>query len=233
MAKTNKGLVEYAKLQLGKPYWYGTYGQKATKQLYNSKKKQYSAYYQWSYSNSVAGKRVHDCVGLIKGYLWSATPTSSPKYNKNQDVSADGMYTTGCNKKGNINSMPNTIGVLVFKSGHVGVYIGGGYVIEAKGHAYGVVKTKLAGGGWTKWGMCKWIEYSAQSSAPSATQYYKKYSGTSTSIVDCLKAVGEKDTSYNHRKKIAKANGINNYIGSASQNLKLVKMLKLGKLKKA
>lgn len=43
--------------------------------------------------------------------------------------------------------------------GHVGVYIGNGQVVEARGHAYGVVQTALKGRGWTKWGKCKFIEY--------------------------------------------------------------------------
>ena len=38
MAKTNTGLVAYAKAQLGLPYWYGTFGQIGTEALYNSKK---------------------------------------------------------------------------------------------------------------------------------------------------------------------------------------------------
>ena len=38
MAKTNDGLVNYAKAQLGKPYWYGTFGNTASKSLLNSKK---------------------------------------------------------------------------------------------------------------------------------------------------------------------------------------------------
>lgn len=48
-----------------------------------------------------------------------------------------------CTVKGSISSMPDIPGILVFLPGHVGVYIGNGYVIEVKGHAYGVVKTKL------------------------------------------------------------------------------------------
>ena len=42
--KTNKGLVEYANAQLGKPYWYGTFGQNADAELYAAKKKQYPRY---------------------------------------------------------------------------------------------------------------------------------------------------------------------------------------------
>ena len=30
LAKTNVGLVDYARNQLGRPYWYGTFGNKAT-----------------------------------------------------------------------------------------------------------------------------------------------------------------------------------------------------------
>lgn len=158
MSKTNTGLVAYAKAQLGKPYWYGTFGLTSTKALYESKKKQYPSQYQWACPSNQLGVRVHDCIGLIKGYLWSDTPTSAPKYNAAQDVSANGMLDK-CTSKGSINSMPDVPGVLVFLPGHVGVYIGDGYVIEAKGHAYGVVKTKLAGRGWKSWGKCPWITY--------------------------------------------------------------------------
>ena len=46
-------------------------------------------------------------------------------------------------------------------------------------------------------------------------------------------AVGEKDTSYAHREKIAKANGVAGYKGTAAQNTGLLNLLKQGKLKKA
>lgn len=158
MSKTNTGLVAYAKAQLGKPYWYGCFGQVSTTALYSSKKRQYPSQYQWSCPKSQLNVRVHDCIGLIKGYLWSDTPTSTPKHNASQDVSANGMLEK-CVSKGNISSMPDVPGILVFMPGHIGVYIGSGYVIEAKGHAYGVVKTKLQGRGWKSWGKCPWITY--------------------------------------------------------------------------
>ena len=41
---------------------------------------------------------------------------------------------------------------------HVGLYIGEGVVIEAKGTAYGVVKSKI-GSGWTHWGELKGVDY--------------------------------------------------------------------------
>jgi hypothetical protein len=63
--------------------------------------------------------------------------------------------------------------------------------------------------------------------------YYAKYTGKSDSLVDALAAVGEKDTSKAHRKKIAAANGISGYTGSAAENTKLLAILKSGKLVKA
>ena len=157
--KTAKGLVSYANAQLGLPYWYGTFGQKATAELYAAKKKQYPELYKsWNDFPTQYGKRVHDCVGLIKGYLWSDTTTSTPKYNSSQDVSANGMLAR-CKENGSISSMPDIPGVLVFMDGHVGVYIGGGFVIEARGHQYGVVKTALKSRPWKWWGKCPWIDY--------------------------------------------------------------------------
>lgn len=158
MSKTNIGLVEYAKEQLGKPYWFGTFGQTATATLYQYKKTQYPKYYTAKDFQKQYGKRVHDCIGLIKGYLWSDSSNDLPKYNPNQDVSADGMLYR-CKEYGSISTMPELPGVLVFMDQHVGVYIGDGYVVEARGHAYGVVKTKLSERPWTDWGKCPWIEY--------------------------------------------------------------------------
>ena len=65
-------------------------------------------------------------------------------------------------------------------------------------------------------------------SAPSV-QYYPRYTGSSTSIADALNSLGV-DGSYNHRKLIARANGIGGYIGSASQNTNMLTLLKQGLL---
>lgn len=166
--KTAAGLVEYAAAQLGLPYWYGTYGREGTEALYLAKKKQYPKYYSASDFPSQYGKRVHDCVGLVKGYLWSDTPKSNPRYTRAQDVSANGMLNS-CKVKGKIATLPEVPGTLVFKSGHVGVYIGNGGVIEAKGHAYGVIKSRLSATRWVNWGYCPWIDYGAAQTATTET----------------------------------------------------------------
>ena len=60
----------------------------------------------------------------------------------------------------------------------------------------------------------------------------KKTSYKGNSIVDGLKSVGV-NSSYDNRKKIAQANGIKNYTGTAKQNTELLNKLKKGTLKKA
>lgn len=159
MTKTAKGLVEYVLAQLGKPYWYGTFGQAASESLHAEKKNQYPNYYTTPYDGATA--KVHDCVGLIKGYLWCDSPEdNTPVYNAAQDRSANGMLRT-CDTTGEIATMPEVPGLLVFYTNHVGVYVGGGEVIEARGRKYGVIKTKLTERPWTSWGYCSYITYEA------------------------------------------------------------------------
>lgn len=156
--KTNLGLVEYCRAQIGKPYWWGTFGQIASESLLRQKSAQYPKYYTSTNFVKQYGQKVHDCVGLIKGYLWCENANSYPIYNANQDKDVSGMKAN-CSKRGSLDTMPDIPGVLVFMSGHVGIYVGKGKVIEARGHAYGVVKTNLVGRGWKEWGKLDWIRY--------------------------------------------------------------------------
>lgn len=194
--KTNSGLVAYAKEQIGLPYWWGTFGQTATSSLLSAKKKQYPSYYTASDFGKQLGKRVHDCIGLIKGYLWSETPTSAPKYNSSQDVSAQGMYNI-CPARGNIASFDNVKGRLLFRGKssssitHVGVYAGDGIVYEAKGHAYGVVQSKLSEGGWTHWGQCPWITCDTAGTADTEQKKEETVASNKCIVKDYLKAVGD------------------------------------------
>ena len=62
--------------------------------------------------------------------------------------------------------------------------------------------------------------------------YYPKYKGKSKSLVDALKSLGI-SSGKNNRKRIAVLNGIKNYSGTATQNTRLLNLLKKGKLIKS
>ena len=184
MEKTAMGLVEYAFAQLGRPYWYGTFGQGASKALYNQKKNQYPKQYEWDYQEET--EKVHDCVGLIKGYLWSENPEDkNPTYDPAQDKSANALYTA-CKSKGEMSTMPEVPGILVFFPGHVGVYIGGGEVIEARSRRYGVYKSKLADRPWKTWGYCPYISYEQKMISLELPVLKKGAKGTSVKAMKIL-----------------------------------------------
>lgn len=67
---------------------------------------------------------------------------------------------------------------------------------------------------------------------PKPVSYYPKCDSFYNSLVDALMTVGEMNITKSYRKNIAAANGIKNYTGTAAENTKLLKLLKIGKLVK-
>ena len=171
--KNNLDLVIYAKnaYDSGWGYVWGTYGDVLTDSLFASKLKQYpdgvGSYADFIRENWLGG-RTTDCVGLIKGYGWLNAASMTIDYGANRmpDVSADGMYQSA-RIKGPLSSMPDTPGLAVWHSGHIGVYIGNGEVIEAMGTKYGVVKTQLSERSWTAWLEVPYINYISESEVTS------------------------------------------------------------------
>ncbi len=157
---TNEQLVAFAEeaLRAGARYWYGTCWYEATQSRLTSKAKQYPSHYtaarMATYRKHIAEKRmVCDCVGLIKGFFWTDGGTGPNRYQSNgcPDVSANGMIAL-CEEVGPIGALPEVPGLVLWKSGHIGVYKGRGRAVEARGFDSGVVETAVAGRGWTKWG---------------------------------------------------------------------------------
>lgn len=154
-------LANYAKAQIGRPYWYGTFGQIATEKLLAEKAAQYPKQYSAARQKKAKdrgdiGQKVHDCVGLYKGALWSEEPNAPAKYNPAQDISADGAFKKAA-QKGPIGSIPEIVGLGVYRKGHVGIYIGGGRVVQAKGFDYGTIESDTEG--FTDWFMYPEIDY--------------------------------------------------------------------------
>lgn len=159
--------------RVGLGYVYGSVGQSCTVALLQVKERQYGAKMGPGYYCRVVvgvkdflkglcarwlGKWVADCSGLIKagrkalGGAWA-------------DLSANGTYLS-CPRRGEIKGMPLLPGCTVYmwstaenRMVHVGVYIGGGWVIEARGVLYGVMKSKLYGRHWSHYGLLDWLTY--------------------------------------------------------------------------
>ena len=158
---TGRQLAAYCEkvYRAGWVYWYGTYGRKCTQSLYESKKKQYPSHYTSGrtagYMRDIReGKWCADCVGMIKSFFWTGGEfETAPKYATNHcpDVSANGMIEL-CPQTGKISTMPDEPGLVVWKSGHIGVYVGGGYTVEMKGFDYDCKRNRVKDGPWVKWG---------------------------------------------------------------------------------
>lgn len=163
--KNNLDLVQWAIAAYNADWGYvmGTYGLVLTEDLLDAKIAQlpddilpYEDFIRTSY----LGLRTADCVGLIKGYSWYNVDTGEIGYGTNghPDVGADQLYANAT-EKGPISTMPEIPGLIVHAEGHVGIYIGDGYVIEAMGTRYGVVKTRVANRNWTGWCKNPYITY--------------------------------------------------------------------------
>ena len=192
-------LVAFCESMVGMPYWYGTCVYKCSASLRKRKAAQYPSHYASSrtsrYNSDVSKKLVcMDCVGMIKGFFWTnggvgvkdaiGTDRSiTSKYGSNgcPDKSANGMLVW-CKSKGakygTIATLPDVPGILLFSPGHVGVYVGGGYAVEARGFNYGVCKTKVSARGWKNWAYMpsSILEYNtAEGYEPTAPTVEKEY----------------------------------------------------------
>ena len=164
-AKNNMDLVEWAKQakKSGWGYVYGTYGTVLDESLLTSKISQYpdevGSYEEFIRQNWL-GRRTADCVGLIKGYGWYNTESQSTDIGANgmPDIGADTMYENAA-EKGTIDTIPEVPGLAVWHEGHIGIYIGGGEVVQAANTNDGVIQTKLEDTAWTHWLQVPYITY--------------------------------------------------------------------------
>lgn len=114
------------------------------------------------YGSRWYGHYVTDCSGL---FSWSFSQLGGYMYH-----GSNTMYKSYCTKKGKLKNGQRSDGAelkpgtAIFTGtenshGHVALYIGSGYVIEAKGAQYGVVKSKVTESRWTYWGELKGVDY--------------------------------------------------------------------------
>lgn len=116
------------------------------------------------YGSKWIGHMVADCSGL---FAWAFKQLGGTMYH-----GSNTMYLHWCTAKGQLKNGRRTDGqdlkpgtaVFTYNSAkenysHVGLYIGNGVVIEAKGTKAGVTKSKITDSRWTNWGELKGVSY--------------------------------------------------------------------------
>lgn len=194
---TNLDLVNFCKLALAKNTWYmwGTYGTSQNKHFIDkdiiaAKAKQYPEHYTAAYQKELSeqiskGGIGCDCTGLIKWFLWTdGNIETPPKYDGSTDNSASGWYNKA-KVRGLIDTIPEREGLIVSFSGHCGVYIGNGQVIECtKGQfGNGVVQTALKDRQWEKW--CECINITYESEKPTEGQETASADKYAKVVINC------------------------------------------------
>lgn len=170
MPKTNYGLVQYAQRALTEKWGYclGAFGNTLTTSFLTQKCNQEGRVGEYNtkhkvYLSGFMNKRVSDCYGLVKGYVWTDWP-GAPKYIAAQDRNQEGAYSAA-KEKGSISTIPEIPGLVLWMKGHAGVYIGGGEFIECagapKGMQRGVIQggKVVAGSKFTNWFMDTYLLY--------------------------------------------------------------------------
>lgn len=174
-------LVDYAKAALADRWGYiwGTHGDLWTKAKQEQLEKTTDPDRESSrkYGKQWIGHYVTDCSGLIY--------EPCRKRGVSMPHGSNTMYLDYCKSKGKLISgkrqdgKPLLPGTAMFtyntktkKYGHVGLYIGDGLCIEAKGAQYGVVTSKPER--WGYWGELKGIEYDGESESPEKQENPEK-----------------------------------------------------------
>ena len=155
-SEVRRQIASAARSMVGWGYLYGATGWVCTAARVEQQAAQYPAYADKIRRYGLGkwlGKRCVDCAQLTK-LSAKAAGLTIPSGASSQWSAA--VWA----EKGTINSLPeDSEGLFLYRQdsgnpavmAHTGVCIGNGQAVEAKGHAYGVILSALAGAGWTHW----------------------------------------------------------------------------------
>lgn len=145
-------IVEFAISKIGCGYIYGATGWICTAKRRLEQAAQYPEYADTILGTGAKwdGKQCFDCAQLVRRALEQIgiKPPSGATSQYNADIWED---------KGEISTMPDIPGIILYrqtsdkKMQHTGIYIGGGEVVDARGHKYGVMRSAISSYPWTHW----------------------------------------------------------------------------------
>lgn len=123
------------------------------------------------------GKRIHDCRGLTSACAKAAGITDITGQTVARQWNADTW-----SEKGEIGKLPKDRRyVQLFrhngsKWAHTGIYIGGGETVDARGHAYGVIRKQLSQYKWTHYAVPRGMDEGTTSSGGDAATFPREAS---------------------------------------------------------
>lgn len=135
-------------------YIWGTRGQTWTQASQNKATRAMTV----KYGAKWIGRRVADCSGL---FVWAYKLHNESIYHGSNTI-----FNKYCSETGPVaGTVKIRVGTAVFQNtegtrGHIGLYIGGGMCIEAKGTPHGVVSSPLAV--WDEWGTLSDVDYTGE-----------------------------------------------------------------------
>ncbi len=174
---TAEGLVEFARKALVTPnvYLWDGNGEYLTDEVLDSLAAEYPIWYspdRYAVRKALVNRGIRgwDCIGLIKSYVWHDYSQYHPEgFKEELDYCTRTLRADPNLFFGEMEDLPEIPGIVLWKQGHVGVYEGGGSVLESTGAGPngeevpgklgGVRRSRIEEKPWEKWVKFPGIQY--------------------------------------------------------------------------
>lgn len=148
-----------------------------------------NAYYEgWEYVYGGSTPGSVDCSGLIYSYCGGDRVGSAQLYNATES----GSVSSG---------IPRVHGLGLFQPGHVGVYVGNGMAVDARGDAWDMCYQSTATKAWTQWFKLRAVSYPEEGWVKFNGDYYYYQDGEY--VVSCTLTIDGEDYKFG-------SNGVSN-----------------------
>jgi len=170
MPRTASALVKFMMDKVGSAYLYGASGRVSSPTYRAIVKKQYDEYDHviTNYVYRYDGIESYDCIGLFKAFL----DASEGPFPSDWRTNVSGSIKRWMTKPEPIQTMPREPGIILLQQNigtssfmHVGLYVGDGLCVHARGHRYGVVVEPMPQL-WTHWARPIWLTYDLPEEPP-------------------------------------------------------------------
>ncbi len=155
-------LVAFAQAQVGSGYIFGAYGQISTANFRHGRAELYpdAAKLIFRWADAWDGMPVYDCIGLFKAFmLQTGVPVST------NEVNTTVAWSEWTQEWGLLEGAVLQPGMALFRVEgsrmqvkHIGVYVGDGVAVHARGTRWGVIREKLPVT-FTHWARLSWLVY--------------------------------------------------------------------------